>query len=144
MVERQHGRKSVWVFDAVEPLTGRSVSMLASKANVFSMQQFLRGMFRELVRGDHAVLVLDGAGWHRSKKLRWPKNITPLLLPPYSSELNPVERLWLYMRQHHWSNRSYAAMGDIVLAAIEDLAKVSKAALQSICRAEWMTREVLL
>ena len=144
VVERQNGRKSVWVFGAVEPLTGRSVSMVASKANAFSMQQFLRGVSRELVRGDHAVLVLDGAGWHRSRELRWPKNITPLFLPPYSPELNPVERLWLYMRQHHWSNRSYAAMGDLVLAAIEDLGKVSKVMLRSICRVEWVTRALLL
>lgn len=143
-VERQNGRKSVWVYGAVEPLTGRSLSMVASKANVFSMQEFLGGVSRELVRGDHAVLVMDGAGWHRSKELRWPRNITPLFLPPYSPELNPVERLWLYMRQHHWSNRSYAATGDIVLAAIEDLARVSKAELRSICRTAWVSRELLL
>lgn len=144
VVERQNGRKSVWVFGAVEPLTGRSVSMVAVKANTFSMQEFLNGVSRELVRKDHAVLVLDGAGWHRSKELRWPVNITPLFLPPYSPELNPIERLWLYMRQHHWSNRSYDAVGDIVLAAVEDLVKVDNATMQSICRAEWVTRELLL
>ena len=65
VVERQNGRKSVWVFGAVKPLTGRSVSMAASMANAFWMQEFLRGVSRELMRGDHAVLVLDGAGCHR-------------------------------------------------------------------------------
>jgi transposase len=144
VVERQNGRESVWVFGAVEPLTGRSVSMVASKANASSMREFLRGISRELVRGDHAVLVLDGAGWHRSTELRWPANVTPHFLPPYSPELNPVERLWLYMRQHHWSNRSYAAIGNIVLAAVEDLAKVDKATLRSVCRADWVTRELLV
>jgi transposase len=144
VVERQNGRKSVWVFGAVEPLTGSSVSMVASKANAFSMREFLRGVSRELVRGDHAVLVLDGAGWHRSKELRWPANVTPLFLPPYSPELNAIERLWLSMRQHHWSNRSYAAIGDIVLAAVQDLAKVDKATLRSVCRTDWVTRELLL
>ena len=38
--------------------------------------------------GNHCVLVLDGAGWHKSKELEIPENITLLLLPPYSPELN--------------------------------------------------------
>jgi transposase len=144
VVERQNGRKSVWVFGAVEPLTGRSVSMVSSKANTGTMQEFLRGVSRELVRGAHAVMVLDRAGWHRSGKLRWPSNISPLYLPPYSPELNPVERLWLYMREHHWSNRCYDGLGEIVLAAIEDIAKVDKATMKSICRTEWVTRGLLV
>jgi len=39
--------------------------MVATKANTFSMQEFLRGISREIVRSDHAVLVLDAAEWHR-------------------------------------------------------------------------------
>ncbi len=44
--------------------------------------------------GAHAILVLDGAGWHASAALKVPDNITRLHLPPYSPELNPVENLW--------------------------------------------------
>jgi len=106
-VERQNGRKSAWVFGAVEPLTGRSISMVAKTANTFAMQEFLYGLSREIVRNDHAVLVLDRAGWHRSKHLVWPRNITPLFLPPYSPELDCIERVWQYSRQHYWSNRSF-------------------------------------
>ena len=44
--------------------------------------------------GAHAVLVLDGAGWHRiGGRLRVPHNVTLLHLPPYSPELNPVENV---------------------------------------------------
>ncbi len=40
--------------------------------------------------GVHAVLVVDGAGWHQTGKLlRVPGKITLLHLPPYSPELNP-------------------------------------------------------
>ena len=77
-------------------------------------------------------------------ELRWRRIIAPLFLPLYSPELNPVERLWLYVRRHHRSSRSYAATGDLVLAAIEDLAKVGKAELRSICATEWVTRELVL
>ncbi len=41
--------------------------------------------------GAHAVLVVDGAGWHQtSGSLRMPDNVTLLHLPPYNPELNPV------------------------------------------------------
>jgi hypothetical protein len=43
--------------------------------------------------GAIAVLVLDGAGWHRSPRLKVPDNIALLPLPPYSPELNPVENV---------------------------------------------------
>jgi transposase len=38
------------------------------------------------------ALVVDGAGWHGSKTLNVPSNITLVALPPYCTELNPVER----------------------------------------------------
>ena len=50
--------------------------------------------------GAHAVLVLDGAGWHASGALVVPDNITLLPLPPHSPELNPVENVWQYLRQN--------------------------------------------
>ncbi len=42
-----------------------------------------------------ALVILDQAGWHRSKDLHIPPNIRLEFLPPYSPELNPTERLWL-------------------------------------------------
>jgi transposase len=44
------------------------------------------------------VLVLDGAGWHGGHALVVPGNISLVVLPPYSSELNPVENVWQYIR----------------------------------------------
>ena len=61
----------------------------------------------ELQPLDHAVLIMDQAGWHKAKKLLVPDNITILYLPPYSPELNPVERLWAYMRSHYLANHAY-------------------------------------
>src|SRR6202035_1510635 len=47
---------------------------------------------------------LDGASWHNSHGLVVPNNITLLALPPYSPELNPVERIWHYLRSHWLAN----------------------------------------
>jgi len=98
----------IYLYAAVEPASGESVALLAPNANTGTFNVFLRMLSKELKPKEHAVLILDGAGWHKSKKLAMPENITCLLLPPYSPELNPVENLWHYLRSHHLSNRAYS------------------------------------
>ena len=39
-------------------------------------------------------MILDNGRFHKAKKLSIPKNVELEFLPPYSSELNPVERFW--------------------------------------------------
>ena len=56
-------------------------------------------------------------GKSRANNLVCPANITLLNLPPYSPELNPVENLWHYPRSHHWSNRKYHSVDDLLDAA---------------------------
>ena len=56
-------------------------------------------------------LVLDGAGYHRSHVVvQKAKNlgITLHYLPPYSPNLNPIERLWKVMNEHARNNRYFA------------------------------------
>ena len=50
-------------------------------------------------------MMCDGAGWHDERALTVPDNVTLALLPPYSPELNPVERVWLYLRERFLSLR---------------------------------------
>ena len=40
------------------------------------------------------ILVLDNGAGHKAKTVRWPSNVVPVFLPPYSPELTPIERLW--------------------------------------------------
>ena len=70
--------------------------------------------------GAHALLTVDGAGWHRTgDKLRVPDNITVLHLPPYSPELNPVENVWAYLRSNKLSNRVFDSYDTIVDACCD-------------------------
>ena len=43
-----------------------------------------------------------------------PSNITLLALPPYSPELNPVERIWHYLRSHWLANSVFRSLADIM------------------------------
>ena len=70
--------------------------------------------------GAHAVVLLDQAGWHQSKKLVIPVNITLVPLPAKAPELNPVENVWQFLRENWLSNqifRSYEAILDHCCAA---------------------------
>jgi hypothetical protein len=90
------------------------------EANTEAMQAHLAEIGRRVRPGAHAVLVLDGAGWHGTPKLRTPDNISLLVLPPYAPELNPVENLWEFLRQNLLSHRvwdSYDAIVDACCAA---------------------------
>ena len=42
------------------------------------------------------------------------KNVVILNLPPYSPELNPIEQVWHWMRQHSLVNRLFSGYEDIV------------------------------
>jgi len=61
----------------------------------------------------------DQAGFHTANDIQVPDNMTLISLPPYSPQLNPVERLWQYLRQHYWSNRVYADYQALEKAVID-------------------------
>ena len=73
-------------------------------ANTRAMQMHLDEISRNVARRAHAVVIMDRAGWHRTDKLKVPKNLTIILLPSRSPELNPVENVWQYLRQNWLSN----------------------------------------
>ena len=81
------------------------------------MQAFLDAFTETIADDEHVALVLDGAGWHTGKSLRVQSNITLVPLPPYSPELNPVERVWLYLKERFLSMRLLNDYTAIVTAA---------------------------
>jgi transposase len=78
------------------------------------MALHLAEISQAVAQGAHAVLLMDQAGWHSSAKLKVPDNITIVLFPSRSPELNPVENVWQFMRDNWLSNRVFASYDDIV------------------------------
>ena len=64
--------------------------------------------------GAHAVVLLDQAGSHQSKRLVIPDNITLVPLPAKAPELNPVENVWQFLRDNWLSNRIFTSYTDIL------------------------------
>ena len=94
-------------------------------------------MAKEL-EGREILLVMDGAGWHKSKALNIPKNIEIIYLPPYSPELNPVERFWLYIKQNTIKNRIYENISLLEDSICDFIKQIKIGTYQSICNVNYL------
>ena len=141
-VLRQTKYEWLYVIGAVCPATGQSIGLLSPYIGARIMNIYLQQFSRELTGDVHGVLVWDQAGYHKSKELKIPENITLIPLPAYSPELNPVENLWHYFRSHYWANRAYSDYDDLRCAAIEAWQKsaLDPEIIKSVCRVKYVER----
>jgi transposase len=137
---RQTEYEYLWVLGAVCPETGQAEGLLSPGLNTGVINVFLEQFSASLRADEHAVLIWDGAGFHTSKSLRLPQNVTVLQLPAYSPELNPIENLWHYLKSHFWSNRAYAGYDELEAAAIDawHRAVLNPTLIKSVCTAKYL------
>jgi hypothetical protein len=128
-----------YIFAAVAPATGADVALVLPEVTTGAMNLFLAEFAAGLPGDVHGALVLDGAGWHG---LTVPANVTLVPLPPYSPELNPVERVWLYLRERFLSLRVFADDRAIVDACCEAWRRLvaEPGRLRSLCDQPWIRK----
>lgn len=90
-----------YLFGAVCPARDLGVGLVMPEVSSEAMNYHLAEIAKQVQPGAHAIVTLDGAGWHQTGgRLTVPPNISLLPLPPYSPELNPVENVWQFLRQN--------------------------------------------
>ena len=94
------------------------------KANTQALQMHLEEISRAVAARAHAVVLMDCAGWHKTDKLQVPKNLSIILLPSRSPELNPVENIWQCLCQNWLSNRVFETYDAILDAGCEAWTKL--------------------
>jgi transposase len=89
-------REWLWLYGFVEPQTGNTYWWILPFVNTPLFSQVLKDFAEHFGVGatKRIVLPLDQAGWHVSPDLDVPDGIHLVLMPPYSPELQPAERLW--------------------------------------------------
>jgi hypothetical protein len=141
----QQGFASAHLFGAVCPERDAGVALAMPEVSTAAMGLFLAELSRALPAGTHAALVLDGAGWHVSPDLEVPTNLTLIRLPPYSPELNPVERVWEHLRDRWLSHRllagGYEAVRDAACVAWNALL-AEPGRLRSLTSFPWLPMSV--
>ncbi len=96
--------KAFWLYGAVEPATGESFFLEFSHVDTDCYQRFL-DEFSQAYPNSLNILQVDNGRFHKSKDLVVPDNIILLFQPPYCPELNPIERLWEYLKADlKWSS----------------------------------------
>jgi DDE superfamily endonuclease len=117
---RDQRYKWTYIFGAVCPARGVGAALILPHVNAYAMNLHLQEISTQVTQGAHAVITLDGAGWHQQGgKLTVPDNISLLPLPPYSPELNPQENIWQFLRQNYLANRVYENHNALVEACCE-------------------------
>ena len=116
---RDQRRISAYILGAVCPARRATSGVVMPCLNARSVSVHLAHIGRQVAAGAHAILVLDGAGFHIANDLTIPTNITLLKLPPYSPELNPVENIWAYLRANRLANTVYETYEEIVAACCD-------------------------
>src|SRR3954452_25047388 len=140
----EHRFASAHLFGAVCQAHDTGVALVLPEVSTVAMNLFLAELAAAVPARTHAVLVLDRAGWHVSKNLSVPANLTLVHLPPYSPELNPVERVWLYLRERWLSHRvlaGYDAVLDAACAAWNAL-RAEPGRLRSLTAFPWLPAAV--
>jgi transposase len=117
-----------WLYGAVDPSTGESLFLELPALDTPCFQAFLLE-FSLAFPDTLNVLVLDGAPPHIAHALVVPENVLLFRLPPYSPELNPVERIWLDLRKHLGSD-----LPANLNALADDAAQVLRAYTQEALR----------
>jgi transposase len=101
LMVRDNRHDSAYIFGAICPSRGVGAAIITPACNTEMMNLHLEEISTQVAPGARAVLICDGAGWHqKGKSLRLPENIRLLSLPSYSPELNPMEKIWDYLRQN--------------------------------------------
>lgn len=119
--------ESVYLYGAVEPLTGARFFFEFSHLTSDCFQCFLE-KFSEAFSESLNLLVLDNGRFHQAKSLKIPDNVILLFLPPYSPELNPIERLWQDIKAKLFT-QSYKALEDMQAKVTEILENYCDAAI---------------
>jgi transposase len=122
--------KYYYIYGLVEPVGGKSFFYEFSHFNSDCLGIFLERFAQEYSNEIH-IIQLDNASCHTTKKLTIPENIVLLFQPPYCPELNPIERVWSYIKQQ-LKNLLFNNLDDVKLKVANILNSLSEDIVHSL------------
>ena len=132
----------------MDPHNGQAVPVAASRSPAVNTSVF--ALFLEEVSQRHpdefVIMFVDGAGWHTTKELMLPKNLSLAFLPPYSPELNPAEHLWDCIRENWFQNKTFNSLDAVEDTLVEALVSLEndQSRVQSLTGFSWIVNNVLI
>ena len=136
--KNQNGFLNSWIYGAIEPKSGKKFGLILPKLDSINMQIFLNKFSKTIHHKKHALLILDGSSAHKNGTLKVPKNITLHFLPPYSPELNPIERLWLFIKKNYLAFKIYDNIDKLIQVGADAWRKINSKIVQSVCQCGYL------
>lgn len=130
--------KNFYLYGAVNPKSGERFELILPTVNTKCMNIFFEEM-AQVMSDKEIIFIMDGAGGHKSNELKIPSNFQIIFLPPYSPELNPVERLWLHIKQNTIRNNIYHKLSALEDHVCEFINRLTLTEVASICNVSYMS-----
>lgn len=132
-----------YAYGAVSPWDGKFDSLILPRVNTGCMQLFIEEMGKRYP-DENIIMVVDGAGWHRSLAFTLPENLQLYFLPPYSPELNPQEHIWDELREKFFHNQAFDSMDALELQLLMGLQQLEQSpeTVKSITGWEWILNSI--
>ncbi|WP_096777883.1 IS630 family transposase [Photobacterium toruni] len=137
---KQQQFEYAYLFGSVCPARGIGEALVVPWVNKEIMIEHLAQISRTTEKGRYAIVVMDGAGWHTDDIANQFNNLSIIKLPPYSPELNPIEQVWSWLRQHYLANQNFADYNDIVDKVCLAWNRFNESALRvtKMCSRDWI------
>lgn len=137
-VKVQQGFKNFYGYSAVCPFDGENFSLIMPAVNTETMNVYLDELSNTF-KGKKLILIMDQAGWHKSKELKGYSNIEIELLPGYSPELNPIEKLWEWIKKECCHNFIYENLDSLEDAVCQEYNKLEKDDYKRLCNCNYLS-----
>jgi transposase len=128
--------QSTYLFGAFSPINGDSFLLELPYCNTECFELFLNE-FSATNPQELKVIVLDNGAFHKAKRLKVPKNILLVFLPPFSPELNPAEKMWAKFKRA-FTNRLYKSLNEISIFIQEQTKNLLKEDTKKTCAFDYV------
>ncbi len=136
-VKVKQGYKSFYIYSSVSPSTGETFSLFLPEVNTEMMNIYLEE-FTKAYPEKKIMLIMDRASWHRYKALEKFENITIKFLPAYSPQLNPVEKLWWWLRKEITHNVIFETIDQMMDKLEKEFLKLDTNITSSLCNCSYL------
>jgi transposase len=141
IILQKRGYQWVYVYTFVEPCTGKTDFLMLPTVSITLMELALKEFSKQIdPKGEKKILLLlDGAGWHSSPRLKVPENIVLQKFPPYTPELSPAEPLVKKVKESIY-NRTLTKIEDVIERLTIQCQRLGEALeeIKSLCYFTWI------
>lgn len=131
------GYKNFYIYSAVSPQSGDSFSLVMPEVNTEMMNIYLKELGNAFPN-KKLMLIMDQAAWHKSDSLLKFENIAIKFLPPYSPELNPIEKLWWWLRKERTHNKVFTTLDAMMDSLAIEFRNLTPNMLSRLCNCTYL------